>query len=146
MNQTNIIGNLGKDAELRYMANGAPLVEFSVAVNEPKPKDSDKEQHTEWFNCSWWGRAGGDGASVNEKVAPFLVKGKQVFITGKMRTRKWDDDQGETRYRTNLIVDNVELLGSREGGDRTGRMPEDETPDWTDAREGDIDVDDLPFE
>ena len=110
MQQVTIVGNLGKDAELRYSGAGKPIVTFSVAVTT----GHGEYEHTEWFNCVAFG-----DRFVN--VVPYLTKGKTVGNTGKLKTRSWDDaagkPDGKKHYRTELIVDEITLLSN---GDSNG--------------------------
>lgn len=150
MNQANIIGNLGGDSELQYISTGTPKLAFNVAVNEPKLRDG-ADGHTEWFSCIWWGYRDSNDPSPCEKLQKFLLKGKKVFVSGKLQTHDWEDDDGVKHYKTELIVRDVELLGDREGGggggQRESRTPEPQARRQSQATPaGDIDVDDLPFE
>ena len=111
MQQVTIVGNLGKDSELRYSGAGKPIVTFSVAVTT----GHGEYEHTEWFNCVAFG-----DRFVN--VVPYLTKGKTVGGTGKLKTRSWDDADGKKHYRTELIIDEITLLsnGDSHGGNATG--------------------------
>jgi single-strand DNA-binding protein len=157
LNKVMLIGNAGKDAELRYTSSGTPQSQFSLAVNNRRKNQAGEwEDQTEWFNIIIFG----DQA---ERVSQYITKGKQLYVEGRFQTRNWDDDQGVKHYRTEVIVNTVQLLGGREGGQASGGG------EWADAgtarasasnaggrpragfsgaRAGgnDIDVDDLPFE
>lgn len=132
LNRVSIIGNLGRDAELRYTASGSARSEFSVAVNE---KYQDKER-TEWFNVVIWGK-------LAEAITEYLRKGTLVYVDGRQSTRTWTDDQGQKHYRTEVIGQTVQLLGSRNGGSGGGGQPQQARRP---APADEIDVDDLPFE
>ena len=112
-------GNLGKDAELRTMPSGDGVVNFSVGANESwKNKDGEKQERCEWVNCTLFGKRG-------PALMQYLVKGSRVLVEGKLRTETYDKD-GEKRYATKLIIDDVVLLGDRRGGDseeKPGRSP-----------------------
>lgn len=115
LNKVMLIGNAGKDAELRYTANGTAQSQFSLAVNfRRKGASGEWEEATEWFNIVVFG----DQA---ERISQYVTKGKQVYVEGRLQTRTWDDDQGQKHYRTEVIANQVLFLGSREnqgGGDR----------------------------
>ncbi len=144
LNKVMLIGNAGRDAELRYTANGTAQSQFSMAVNyRRKGASGDWEDATEWFNIVVFG----DQA---ERTSQYITKGKQLYIEGRLQTRTWDDDQGVKHYRTEVIANQLLLLGSREGGSGGG------SGDWDDAGRkpvrfprgsgGDVEPDDLPFE
>jgi len=156
LNKVMLIGNAGKDAELRYMATGTPQCKFSLAVNNRRRNQTTNEweDQTEWFNILIWG-------DTAERVSQYITKGKSVFIEGRLQTRSWDDDQGQKHYMTEVVAQTVQLLGSREGGGAQGGGGNDEWGSGAPARPrsgggynrggnggggGDTDVDDLPFE
>ena len=116
LNKVMIIGNLGRDAELRYTSTGKPVASFSVGVSYNKDT-------TEWFNVTLWG-------DTAEKVSQYLTKGKQVYVEGRLETQKWADDQGEKHERTMLVAHTVTLLGSGQGGDSAseGRRKQSAAP------------------
>jgi len=137
MNKAIIIGNLGRDAELRYTTSGAAVATLNVATTETwKDKDSgEKKEKTEWHRVVVWGKQA-------EALAGYLTKGKQIAVEGSIQTRKWDDKDGNTRYTTEIKSHHITLLGG--GG---GRRDESET---TDAGSGappmePITDDDIPF-
>lgn len=122
LNRCMFIGNAGKDAELRYLANGTAQAKFSLAVNSK----SKGEEHTEWINVVLWG-------DTAENVAQYITKGKQVFVEGRMQTRSWESDDGTKHYMTEIHANSVQLLGQRE-------------PQGEGRRSKAADFDDLPFE
>ena len=125
LNHCMFIGNLGKDAELRYLASGMAKLDWTLAVNYRKGDTNE----TEWVNCVWFGGRA-------EEVAECLVKGKSVYVEGRMNTRTWDDDGGKRHYRTEIVVNTVQLLGGRNGGEQTHE-----------PRQGNAaDADALPFD
>ncbi len=143
LNKVMIIGNVGRDAELRYTASGTALSNFSVAVNSRRRAQSGEwEDETEWFSVTLW-------ADQAERISQYITKGKQLYVEGRLRTRNWDDDQGVRHYRTELIANTVQFLDRRgEGGEGGG-----EGGDWAGGGGGGgrrssapSDVDDLPFE
>ncbi|RMH68723.1 MAG: single-stranded DNA-binding protein [Gemmatimonadetes bacterium] len=128
VNKVILIGNLGADPELRYTPSGVPVANFSLATNETWRDDSGNEQtRTEWHRIVAWRRTA-------EIASEYLAKGRQCYIEGKLQTRKWEDQNGVTRYTTEVIVDRLLLLGSRSSGsDFAGPPPpsdEDAPPEW----------------
>ena len=111
LNRVMIIGNTGRDAELRYTANGTAVSDFSMAVNSRRRSQSGEyEDETEWFQVVLFG----DRA---ERISQYITKGKQLYVEGRLRTRNWDDDQGVRHYRTEVLANNIEFLDRRgEGG------------------------------
>lgn len=109
LNKVMIIGNLGRDAEIRYTTNGTAVATINVATTEVWNDNGKKMEHTEWHRVVIWGKAA-------ESLSPYLVKGKQVYVEGKLRTRKWQDKDGVDRYTTEIRSDRVNLLGKKEGG------------------------------
>jgi single-strand DNA-binding protein len=150
VNKVILVGNLGADPETRSMPSGMTVTNIRIATSESwKDKTSGAQQEkTEWHSIALFGRLG-------EIAAEYLRKGSQVFIEGKLRTRKWQDKQGNDRYSTEIIADNMQMLGARGGGAAaageraTGGAPReefDQTPPvaaGSGAKE-DFD-DDIPF-
>jgi single-strand DNA-binding protein len=150
LNKVMIIGNAGKDAELRYMASGRPMCQFSVAVNHNwrNQQSNEWEQQTEWFNVVVWG-------DTAERISQYVTKGKQVYVEGRLQTRSWDGNDGQKHYMTEIIANSVQLLERREGGGQGNGGGGDEWGSAAPARPrqgggfsrgGDVEVDDLPFE
>ncbi|MCX6827063.1 MAG: single-stranded DNA-binding protein [candidate division Zixibacteria bacterium] len=112
INKVILIGNLGKDPELRYTPAGQPVASFSLATSEKwKDKNGVVQDRTEWHNIVVWGRQA-------EIAKEYLSKGKQVYIEGRIQTRSWDDKDGNKRYMTEIITQRMQFLGSREQGER----------------------------
>lgn len=112
VNRVTLLGNLGKDPELRHTQNGQAVANFSVAVNEKwKNKSGELQESTFWGNVVVWGAMG-------ENCAKYLKKGSQCYIEGKLQTREWKDKEGATRYTTEVVASNVVFLGAKSGGDR----------------------------
>ena len=105
LNLVQLMGNLGRDAELRYLSNGQPKVEFTLAVDDSyKPKGGgDWVEQTQWMNIVMWG----DQA---ERMSDQLTKGTPVYVQGKIQNRSWDDDAGVKHYRTEIIANQVAVL------------------------------------
>jgi len=115
VNKVIIIGNLGRDPEIKYTQSNVPVANFTVATSESwKDKNSGEwQEKTEWHRIVAW-------RHLAEKAERSLKKGTQVYIEGKIETRKWTDKDGNDRYTTEIVADNMQMLGSREaagGGD-----------------------------
>jgi single-strand DNA-binding protein len=115
VNKVILVGNLGADPETRSMPSGMTVTNIRIATSESwKDKASGAQQErTEWHSVALFGRLG-------EIAAEYLRKGSQVFVEGKIRTRKWQDKQGNDRYTTEVIADNMQMLGARGGGGGMG--------------------------
>ena len=132
LNKVMLIGNAGKDAELRYLANGTAQAKFSLAVNRNfKGPDGEWKEETEWFNVETWDK-------LAEICSQSLLKGRSVYVEGRLRTRSWDGQDGQKKYRTEVIANTVTFLDSNRA--RTGE-PGAATADAG----GDVEPDDLPF-
>jgi single-strand DNA-binding protein len=114
INKVIIVGNVGGDPETRYMPSGSAVTNLTVATNESwKDKQTgEKKERTEWHRVAMFNR-------LAEIAAEYLRKGSQVYIEGKLRTRKWQDKDGQDRYTTEIIADEMQMLGGR-GGDFSG--------------------------
>jgi single-strand DNA-binding protein len=110
VNKVILVGNLGKDPESRYMPNGKAVTNFSVATTDSwKDKQTgEQREQTEWHNIVMYER-------LAEVAAEYLKKGSQVYIEGRLRTRKWQDKEGRDRYTTEVIANDMQMLGSRQG-------------------------------
>jgi single-strand DNA-binding protein len=115
LNKVMLIGNLGKDPEVRYTTSGTAVASFSLATSERfKNKGGEWEDKTEWHNVTLWGR-------LAEIAGEYLAKGKTVYIEGRLQTRKWQDRDGRDRYTTEIVADKMQMLGAKgEGGGRQG--------------------------
>jgi single-strand DNA-binding protein len=110
LNKCMFIGHLGRDAELRYTTGGTAVANFSLATTEKwKDANGQKQEKTEWVKAVLWGKTA-------EALQQYLVKGKQVYIEGRMETRKWSDKDGNDRYTTEIKVNDIKLMGG--GGTR----------------------------
>jgi single-strand DNA-binding protein len=110
VNKVILIGNLGRDPETRYTADGAAITNITIATSDRwKDKASgEMKESTEWHRVAFFGR-------LAEIAGEYLKKGKPVYVEGKLRTRKWQDKDGQDRYTTEIIADQMQMLGSREG-------------------------------
>jgi single-strand DNA-binding protein len=108
VNKVILVGNLGRDPEMRYMPNGEAVCNFSIATTDNwKDKNGQKQEKTEWHNIVMYRR-------LAEIAGEYLKKGRPVYVEGRLQTRKWEKD-GVTRYSTEIIADQMQMLGSREG-------------------------------
>jgi len=124
LNKVMLIGNLGKDPEVRYTTSGTAVASFSLATSEKfKNKTGEWEERTEWHTITLWGR-------LAEIAGEYLAKGKTVYIEGRLQTRKWQDRDGRERYTTEVVADKMQMLGGRgeSGGRQTsGKAAEEST-------------------
>ncbi|MEM7162691.1 MAG: single-stranded DNA-binding protein [Bacteroidota bacterium] len=113
INKVILVGNLGKDPEIRHLENGATLARFPLATSETYTDRNTNEKRTltEWHNVVLWRGL----AQIAEK---YLMKGKQVYIEGKIKTRQWTDQEGNTRYTTEIVGDQMQLLGRADNGNQ----------------------------
>ncbi|MGB7566293.1 MAG: single-stranded DNA-binding protein [Chitinivibrionales bacterium] len=110
VNKVILIGNLGKDPELRYTPNGQPVASFSLATTERwNDKNNQKQEKTEWHNIVVWGKLG-------ELANQYLKKGRSAYIEGRITTRSWDDRDGNKKYRTEIVANQIQFLGGNQGG------------------------------
>ncbi len=117
VNQCTFIGNLTRDPELRYSASGVAVCNFSIACNENfKDRDGNKQEKVEYINIVAW-------KNLAEICGKYLEKGKPVFISGKMQTRKWQDRDGADKYTTEIVARDMQMLGSREGQGQQQERP-----------------------
>lgn len=135
VNRVILVGNLGRDAEMRFTSGGTPVCTVGVATSEKfKDREGNKKEETEWHNVVIWGKTA-------EALHEYLTKGKQIYVEGRLQTRKWTDKEGNERKTTEVKADRVVLLGggSRDGGRREADPADGHAP--ADAP-GD---DDIPF-
>lgn len=113
LNKVLLIGNTGRDPEVRYTASGTAVASFSLATSEKfKNKGGEWEERTEWHNVILWGR-------LAEIAGEYLTKGKTVFIEGRLQTRKWQDRDGKDRFTTEIVGEKMQMLSRKEGNGRT---------------------------
>jgi single-strand DNA-binding protein len=110
LNKVMIIGNVGRDPEMRYMPSGRPVTSFSVATTRSwTSSEGEQREETEWFNVVAWGK-------LAEVCKQLLSKGRQVYVEGRLQTRSWEDSEGKKRYRTELVAREMIVLGDRRVG------------------------------
>jgi single-strand DNA-binding protein len=124
VNKVILVGNLGKDPELRYTPSGAAVATFSIATTERyKDRDGNRQEKTEWHNIVAW-------RQLAEICGKYLHKGKQVYIEGKIQTRSYDDRDGNKKYITEIVADQMQMLGSKDDnqGDSYGGQQRSSSP------------------
>ena len=137
LNKVMLIGNLGKDPEMRYTANGKAVTTFSIAVSRNiQNPEGERREETDWFDVVTWER-------LAELCSQFLQKGRKAYVEGRLHTRSWEGQDGQKKYRTEVIAQTVLFLDSGGGGPRMMEHM-DEAPATAGA--GQVDPDDLPFE
>ena len=136
VNKAIIVGTLGQDPEVTYAASGSAVVNISVATNESwKDKDGVKQDRTEWHRVVMFGKLG-------EIAGQYLKKGSQAYFEGKIQTRKWQDKTGQDRYSTEIVANEMQMLGSKNRGsnERTEAHSKPTAPATVDDG-----FDDIPF-
>lgn len=132
LNKVMLIGNLGRDPEMRYVPSGSPVTNFSVAVNRnTRNPEGQVQEETEWFYVTAWDK-------LAENANQYLSKGKKVYVEGRLRTRSWDDpNTGEKKYRTEVVASDIHFLDSR---------PQDQSGEFGSPPPAPSqDFDDMPF-
>lgn len=110
VNKVILVGNLGNDPEIRYMPNGNAVANLSIATSESwKDQQGNMQERTEWHRVTMYRR-------LAEIAGEYLKKGSQIYLEGKLQTRKWQDQQGQDRYTTEIIADQMQMLGGRNEG------------------------------
>lgn len=142
LNKAMIIGNLGRDPEMRYTPNGQAVTQFTVAVNRNyKDQDGAWQEETEWFRVVVFGQQA-------ERAAEYLRKGFKVYVEGRLQTRQWEDREGQKRYTTELVANQVTNLERRprdEGAEAAPAPRPAARPAEAGDRLDEADLDDLPF-
>ena len=143
VNKAIILGHLGRDPELRYLQSGQPVCKLNIATSRRYTnKQNESVEETEWHRVSVWGKQA-------EHCNNFLTKGRQVYIEGSIRTRQWQDQQGQKRFTTEIVARNVQMLGGRgerpteDAGATEATVPPDEATIRDDFGGGPDD--DIPF-
>jgi single-strand DNA-binding protein len=144
VNKAILVGNLGRDAEMRFTAGGTPVATVSLATTERfKDRDGNQKEDTQWHRIVIWGKTA-------ESLHEYLTKGKQIYVEGRIQTREWTDKEGKQNKTTEIRADRIVLLGSAGGGDRS-RAPRERYTEPETAPAGDsspVDAphdDDIPF-
>ena len=109
VNKVILVGNLGKDPETRYLPSGDAVTNIRIATTENwKDKSGEKQEHTEWHRIAFFGK-------LAEIAGEYLKKGSPVYVEGRIRTRKWQDKDGQDRYTTEIVAERMQMLGARAG-------------------------------
>ena len=139
VNKVILVGNLGKDPEVRYGANGNAVANATLATSESwKDKTSgEKQEKTEWHKLVFFGKTA-------EIAGQYLKKGAQIYVEGKLQTRKWQNKEGADQYTTEVVVSEMQMLGSRPTGTQEATAPEVQTESAGGGGGGAFD-DDIPF-
>ena len=115
VNKVILVGNLGRDSELRYTPGGAAVATLNLATTEVwNDKNQQRQEKTEWHRIVLWGKQA-------ESLQEYLTKGKQIYVEGRLQTRQWDDKDGNKKYTTEIKADRITLLGGGGGGGGGGR-------------------------
>jgi len=150
VNKVILVGNLGRDPETRYMPDGGAITNISVATTDKwKDKAGEMQEKTEWHRVAFFGK-------LAEIAGEYLKKGSQVYVEGRLQTRKWQDKDGQDKYTTEIVANVMQMLGSRQGGGdrdtsgggaRTERAPQAAEAKPAKAGGGKFDdfEDDIPF-
>lgn len=140
LNKVQIIGNLGRDPEMRFTQDGTPVTNFSVAVNDSwQGRDGEQRERTEWFRVVAWRRL----AEISNE---YLRTGGKVYVEGRLETQKWQDQEGNDRYTTELIARDLLMLGGRNDVDSPSDTRQEPVTDSANSTDNDeITADDLPF-
>jgi single-strand DNA-binding protein len=131
LNKVMLIGNLGTDPEMRYTANGSAVTTFRLAVSRSYGSDGERKEETEWFTVVTWNK-------LAELLGQHLQKGRKVFVEGRLASRSWDGPDGQKRYRTEVVANQVLFLDRPQGATFGEGPPSDPS--------GDMEPDDIPFE
>jgi single-strand DNA-binding protein len=135
VNKVILVGNLGRDAEVKVTPSGQSVASFSIATTETWTKDGEKKEKTEWHRIVLWGRQA-------DSLQPYLTKGKQIYVEGRLETRNWEKD-GQKHYTTEVKADRIVLLGGGRGGERGDRSDAGYADPLASAAP--ITDDDIPF-
>ena len=141
VNKAIIIGNLGRDPEVRYTQSGQAMARFTVATTDTwTDRDNSRQERTEWHNIVVWGKQA-------ETCGQYLSKGRQVYIEGRIEKRKFEDKEGKERYFTHIVAQRVQFLGGAGGGARSGQSFDDgPSGGFDDVGAGSVPPDDdVPF-
>ena len=141
VNKVILVGNLGKDPEVRFTPSGRAVAKFSLATTDSwMDQESGRQERTEWHNIVVWGKQA-------ENCGQYLAKGRQVYIEGAIRSRSYDDKDGNKRYITEIVAQRVQFLGGGSGGSRSGQQYESggSGGGFDDFGGGPVPEDDVPF-
>jgi len=139
LNKVQIIGNLGADPEMRFTANGRAVTTLRVACSRSyTTQEGEKREETEWVRVVAWAR-------LAEQASQYLSKGRSVYVEGRLNTREWEDKEGQRRFTTEVVAQDIQFLDRVGGGNYDGKPAAAATPDGGGSA-ATVDPDDLPFE
>ncbi|MBI5887041.1 MAG: single-stranded DNA-binding protein [Deltaproteobacteria bacterium] len=141
VNKVILVGNLGKDPEIRYTTSGMAVAKFSLATSETRTKDGQKEEKTEWHNIVAFGK-------LAEICGEYLAKGKQIYIDGKIQYRSYDDKEGNKKYITEIVANEMRMLGAKGAGGSGGAGGKGASTQGSETSANESappDYDDVPF-
>ena len=140
VNKVMLIGNLGRDPEIRYTTSGQAVANFTLATTEKYTnKAGDKQEDTEWHRIVAWGR-------LAEICGEYLTKGRMVYIEGSIKTRSWEDKEGNTKWTTEIVARNMQMLGPSGGRSEAPSTPDEKVPADFDIEDDSFGSDDdIPF-
>ncbi len=141
LNKVILIGNLGRDPELRYTQSGQAVANFTLATTESITKrDGEREDRTEWHRIVAWGK-------LAEICGEYLSKGRQIYVEGRIQTREWEDKEGNKRWTTEIVARNMQMLGRRSEGTDAGDPGEPGEPSSGSSGPAEVsgNGDDIPF-
>ena len=139
VNKVILVGNLGKDPEMKYLPSGQALCNFSLATTESWTKDGNRETRTEWHRITTFGK-------LAEICGEYLTKGKQVYIEGKLQTREWEDKDGNKRYTTEIVAKDMKMLGHKDDKPSAKASAPPSKPQYkSEPPPADDDDSDIPF-
>jgi single-strand DNA-binding protein len=145
VNKVTLVGNVGNDPEVRHLEGGTPVANFSLATSETyKNREGERVTQTEWHNIVIW-------RGLAEVVEKYVRKGQLLYIDGKIRTRSWDDKDGNKRYTTEIVADNMQMLGKKGDGGENESISGGQAPSKNTSSENSSSAsmpepeDDLPF-
>ena len=137
VNKVILVGNLGRDPEVRYIKDGTPVANLRLATSETwNDQNGQRQERTEWHRIVAWGK-------LAEIAKEYMSKGRQIYVEGKLQTRSWDDREGNKRYTTEVKADQIIMLGSR--GDSAGSRDVSAPPAEPAAAPFEATEDDVPF-
>jgi single-strand DNA-binding protein len=139
VNKVILVGNLGRDPEIRYLPSGQAVTNFTLATNDRwTDREGKPQERTEWHRIVVWGKQA-------ENCANFLSKGRPVYIEGRLQTREWEDKEGQKRHTTEIVAQTVQFLGPREGGGRGAGAPGGAEPSAARDADSGPGGEDIPF-
>ena len=138
INKVILVGNLGRDAELRHTPNGTPVSTLNLATTDGRFKNKEGKPVTEWHKVVVWGKTA-------ESLQDYLLKGRQVYVEGRLQTRSWNDRDGNKRYTTEVVCEYLLLIGGRGDSPGMGRQSESLEPGDAAAEPIEVAEDDIPF-